>query len=218
MSVLYCKYCGNPIKEGFAFCNKCGKLVDSEQANDRSSIGFAVLGFFFPLMGLILYLVYDSKQPKRAKSVGTGALVGFITKIVLVVICAILMFVFTVNGITEIFGLLNSYENTSGYGDITNESAEVTIGEFFVTEKSYSIDTVLPVTIKNITDEQRSYFITIEAVDSNGARLGTDTIYADRLNPDQEIHLSAFEYIQSDELEQYKNATFKVLEINTYKG
>lgn len=214
---MYCKYCGNPIKEGFAFCNKCGKLVDSEQANDRSSIGFAILGFFFPLIGLILYLVYDSKQPKRAKSVGTGALIGFITKIVLVVICAILMFVFTVNGITEIFGLLTSYESTSGYGDITNESVEVTIGEFSVTDKSYSIDTVLTVTVKNITDEQRSYFITKEAIDSNGVRLGTDTIYADRLNPDQEIHLSAFEYIQPDELEQYKNATFKVLEINTYK-
>ena len=41
-------------------------------------------------------------------------------------------------------------------------------------------------------------------------------IYADRLNAGQEIHLKAFEYVEQEKLEQFKSATFKVLEINTY--
>ena len=47
-------------------------------------------------------------------------------------------------------------------------------------------------------------------------KLETDMIYADRLNAGQEIHLKAFEYVEEEKLEQFKSATFKVLEINTY--
>lgn len=41
-------------------------------------------------------------------------------------------------------------------------------------------------------------------------------IYADRLNSGQEIHLTAFEYVEQEKIEQLKNADFKVLEINKY--
>lgn len=50
---------------------------------DKPSFWFSLLGFFFPIVGLILYLVYENKKPKRAKSAGKGALAGFITKIVI---------------------------------------------------------------------------------------------------------------------------------------
>ena len=56
----------------------------------------------------------------------------------------------------------------------------------------------------------------IEAVDANGARIETDMIYADRLGAGQEIYLTAFEYVEQEKLNQFKNATFRVLEINKY--
>ena len=41
-------------------------------------------------------------------------------------------------------------------------------------------------------------------------------IYADRLGAGQEIYLTAFEYVEQDKIDQFKNETFRVLEINKY--
>ena len=49
-----------------------------------------MLGFFIPLAGLILYLVWRTEYPLRAKSVGKGALVSVILYAVLVVLYIIL--------------------------------------------------------------------------------------------------------------------------------
>lgn len=53
---------------------------------DSSSFGYAVLGFFIPLVGLIIYLSAKDSTPLKAKSAGKGALVGLITNIVLSVL------------------------------------------------------------------------------------------------------------------------------------
>lgn len=50
--------------------------------NDSGSFGWAVLGFFFPIVGLILFIVWKQSKPKSAKVAGIGALVGFILGIV----------------------------------------------------------------------------------------------------------------------------------------
>ena len=50
---------------------------------DSSSIGFAVLGFFFPLVGLILFIAWQKSMPTRAKSAGIGALVSVTIGIVM---------------------------------------------------------------------------------------------------------------------------------------
>lgn len=50
-------------------------------SNDAPNIGLAVLGFFIPLVGLILYLVNKDTSPLKAKSAGIGALIGFCVSI-----------------------------------------------------------------------------------------------------------------------------------------
>lgn len=45
---------------------------------DARSGGYAVLCFLFPMIGLILYLVWKDQYPLRAKSCGKGALIGVI--------------------------------------------------------------------------------------------------------------------------------------------
>ena len=42
------------------------------------------VGFFIPIVGLILFLVWKNEMPVRAKSAGIGALIGVIVEIVFV--------------------------------------------------------------------------------------------------------------------------------------
>jgi hypothetical protein len=61
---------------------------------DAPSGGFVVLGFFFPLVGLILWLVWKNQYPLRANSCGIGALTGFIVNLVSACIFSVLPLVF----------------------------------------------------------------------------------------------------------------------------
>ncbi len=44
----------------------------------KASFGWAVLGFFIPLIGIILFAVWNKTEPEKAKNAGIGALVGFL--------------------------------------------------------------------------------------------------------------------------------------------
>ncbi|WP_294386341.1 zinc-ribbon domain-containing protein [uncultured Ruminococcus sp.] len=220
---MYCKNCGRSVDDTSSYCNNCGARIDNKPnadvSEDNSNLGFAILGFFIPIVGLILFLIYEEKKPKRAKSAGKGALIGFITKIVLAIILVILYVVFA----TSLFN--NISNNIPAIGDVFSEETtdkilekdvDVSFGEFKVTNNGYYSETSLDITVKNKAEEQCTYYITIEAVDANGARIDTDMIYADRLGAGQEVYLKAFEYVDQEKLNQFKNATFKVLEINKY--
>ena len=57
---------------------------------DAKSTGFAVLGFFVPVAGLVLWLVWKDETPLKASSAGKGALAGVITSAALGIIVAII--------------------------------------------------------------------------------------------------------------------------------
>lgn len=224
---MYCKNCGRTVDDTSSYCNNCGARIDNKPNADASedslSLGFAIFGFFIPIVGLILFLIYEEKKPKRAKSAGKGALIGFITEIVLAIILVILSVVFATSLFNNISNDIES--NIPAIGDVFSEETtdkilekdvDVSFGEFKVTNNGYYSETSLDITVKNKAEEQCTYYITIEAVDANGARIDTDMIYADRLGAGQEIYLKAFEYVDQEKLNQFKNATFKVLEINKY--
>lgn len=118
---VYCKKCGRNIGADKAFCPYCGtqrgvEVASSEPAvqqaapqqqsapvtvnvtnnvasDDAPNMGFAILGFFFPLIGLILWLIWKDQTPLKAKSCGKGALIGFIVSIVAGVVPYIFYFV-----------------------------------------------------------------------------------------------------------------------------
>lgn len=56
--------------------------------DEGSTGGWAVLGFFFPIVGLILYLVWRDTKPLSAKAAGRGALIGFVVGVLLYVFSA----------------------------------------------------------------------------------------------------------------------------------
>ena len=76
----YCSNCGAEIHENAVVCVKCGCAVAPKVSyeHDIPSTGLNILSFFFPLIGLILYLVFKNDTPIKAKALGKCALIGFI--------------------------------------------------------------------------------------------------------------------------------------------
>lgn len=224
---MYCQRCGRFVDGASSYCQNCGARVgnnyNTNPSDDRSSVGFSILGFFVPIVGLILYLIYEGEKPKRAKSAGKGALIGFITSIIISIITTILIAIFSASVFSNFTNVIESVipEAFSVIEEeTTDESLEkyvdISFGEFNVTNNGYITETSLDVTVKNKAHTRCTYYITIEAVDENGARIKTDTIYADRLGVGQEIYLKAFEYVGEDDLDKFQNATFRVMEIGMY--
>ena len=89
----YCSKCGKEINEEAVVCIHCGCRVESApyHEEDKKSPGFGVLGFFFPLIGLILYCVWKDKTPLKAKSAGKGALIGFCVSLVVSIIYGVML-------------------------------------------------------------------------------------------------------------------------------
>lgn len=74
----FCSKCGKEISEEAVVCVHCGCSVAPNKVveNDAPNMGFAILGFFIPVVGLILYLMWKDQTPLKAKSAGKGALIG----------------------------------------------------------------------------------------------------------------------------------------------
>ena len=78
---MYCKYCGSEIKGHF--CSNCGRKVQ-EESRESSGFGYGVLGFFFPLIGFILFLVYLNEKKKASRASLIGCIAGVLVKALLV--------------------------------------------------------------------------------------------------------------------------------------
>jgi len=113
----FCGNCGNKVNENENFCPRCGIGLNTSNeyntysnqtsiVNDDGGIGWGVLGYFIPLVGLILYFVWKNERPKTAKALGKGALISVVVSFVLAVIF-----------ILFIFRIFSNYEYSGGYDD-----------------------------------------------------------------------------------------------------
>ena len=67
---MYCRNCGKEIPNDSRICPFCGKEQNNSVGanyDDSGSVGWAILGFFIPLVGLILFLVWKDSKPRCAK-------------------------------------------------------------------------------------------------------------------------------------------------------
>jgi hypothetical protein len=65
-----------------------------DTARDEPSVGYAMLGAFFPVVGLILYLAWCDTLPFRAKSTGRGAIIGSVVYAAFVVLTSVALMSF----------------------------------------------------------------------------------------------------------------------------
>ena len=114
----YCPNCGTLIQEGDNVCSECGSILvlNSDSSNqaktpadynaippsqsqsqpsknsspkDSGNPWWGVLGFFIPVVGLILFLIWRVNQPNNAKSAGLGALISVVWGVCLGIVAAI---------------------------------------------------------------------------------------------------------------------------------
>lgn len=202
---MYCKNCGKVVSNDAEYCINCGIKLDNGQ-KDKPSFLLALLGFFSPLIGLIIYLVCANSKPGKSKSSGKGALTGFITRIVLIIVLFAGYSLWSYN---------TFYNNNYAYtGDELIECLEndidIVFGELEISDTNVVL---LDIIATNKSEKTHYYEITIGALDENGIVLGIDTIYSEQVYPGHGVHLKADFAVEQKEISIYKNATFKVLEI-----
>lgn len=67
--------------------------TQSQQTDSEgSTVGWGILGFFIPIVGFILWLIWKDEHPARAKSAGIGCLVSICLGVVGVILYVVLVF------------------------------------------------------------------------------------------------------------------------------
>ena len=109
--MAYCRKCGAVIDDEAVLCPHCGvEQVPGtyrQSQNDDGSIVWAVVGFLIPIVGLILWIAWNTDRPKSARMAGIGALVSVLAGVIiaLIVFIALAAFVNTEVNV-QILGLL----------------------------------------------------------------------------------------------------------------
>ena len=118
---MYCIHCGKEIADDSNFCPHCGKYVATNgpvgtqqmsgnvyrSSVDDDNIGWGVLGFFFPIVGLILFLVWNRDYPKRARMCGKGALIAVIVYVAFILAIVLIAIFFVALGIMASGGMMS---------------------------------------------------------------------------------------------------------------
>ncbi len=109
MALIICPECKKQISDTISECPHCGfhlnnkdselvkvlrqlaqeereekenGYIQNKRNNETASFGWAVLGFFIPIVGLILFLIWKDEKTEEAKLCGKGALVGAIVSFI----------------------------------------------------------------------------------------------------------------------------------------
>ena len=167
------------------------------------------LSFFLGVLAVIFGLVSIKKASK-------GKMIATIILGILSIVITLMMQKATSDTLDTIS---NSIDNMSGGNteQVLNTEVDVELGDFEVTEGDYGLtNTKLTVTVRNKTNETKSFDIQIEAVDENGNRINQDYIYANNLTAGQSQNFDLFQYVSSDQLDAMKNATFNIVNASSY--
>lgn len=106
-------------------------------------------------------------------------------------------------------------------GDATEEilgsEVDVTLGDLTMKKGSYGmVESSMPITVKNLTDESHSYQIQVEAVNASGDRITQDYAYMNDLAAGQSQTVKSFTHVSSDEYDAMKKATVKLVSVSQY--
>ncbi len=98
-----CNMCGSQVADNYTSCPNCGSanliadsvtnisgmpqqpMANGQQVKQSGNIGWGVLGFFFPIVGWILYFCWKNTRVGDAKYAGIGGIIGFLCNCALLV-------------------------------------------------------------------------------------------------------------------------------------
>lgn len=95
---MFCKRCGRQIPDNAIYCPYCGanQNVCNNDGNknlaDEPNIWWAVLSFIIPVVGLVLWLVWQNDKPNQARMCRNGffAFLALLAVYIIIVIVVIL--------------------------------------------------------------------------------------------------------------------------------
>lgn len=104
----YCVKCGKKLEDNVGFCPDCGQAVlgsvikeslsvstNNLIAHDKPSNVVKWISFFFPIIGIILYVLWQGTTPKKARSALEGAMKGLLTCVILVIVFILISIILT---------------------------------------------------------------------------------------------------------------------------
>ena len=149
---MYCEKCGSKNEMTSDFCTNCGNKLNKELSNNTTTIvnseeenntfGWGVLGFFIPIVGLILFICWKKDRPKASKSAGIGALASIIAKLLLTILIVVITFMIGFSSVKDLINYtgtdIDNYKDNYDYNDdydtdtdSKEESKTVNAGEMF---------------------------------------------------------------------------------------
>lgn len=90
---------------------------------EKANVGLAILSFFIPIVGLVLYLTQKNEKPKTAKACGKAALACVIISFIFGIISGVASFFLASKAIEESPDA-SYYENYEDYEDLLNSYLE----------------------------------------------------------------------------------------------
>lgn len=93
----HCQHCGRQVAVNAFSCPSCGFAFERQTqfgatvSSDGLSFGYALLGFIFPMLGFIMYLIWRNLFPLRASSIGRGVLTRLVFYIALMILMIVLL-------------------------------------------------------------------------------------------------------------------------------
>ncbi|MFB8229474.1 hypothetical protein [Cellulosimicrobium sp. NPDC055967] len=226
---------GSPYGNGYS-----AYTAPAPSTSTIAIVGFvlAILGFlgswipfvnvFAALLGItgVVLGFVGLSQVKQGRS-GKGFSITAIVLGVLSVLATILMWVVFVVAANE---ASTQYEQTlseiqedsdRAFGEATDEvlanDLGVEFGTFEGTADEYGwVESALPVTFTNTSDEPLTFDIDVDAVAADGTVIETDWAYSETLEPGASETVEIFDLIDAENLEAMKTATFEITQASAY--
>ena len=118
--MIKCNKCGSSNKDGSKYCGNCGNDLNSSvnvtnNGNGHEKTLFCILGFLFPIIGIIVGCIYSKKDKALSKSIIISSVVAIGLQAILFIVLFILFMIGSITEGTDFANKVNSCRNYCGY-------------------------------------------------------------------------------------------------------
>lgn len=124
-----CPYCNSENLDDATICQTCGSsltnvavspmpsnnISSKPTSSSSSAVGWGFLGFFVPIAGLILFLVWRDDRPEDSKAAGIGALISVIISVVFSIIFFVFYYLILIGAFSALFESMGNIVSSTSF-------------------------------------------------------------------------------------------------------